>query len=316
MTNLLRLDRNEPSAIARGPLTTYPEIERLASEIARFHNVKTRNVLPTPGADGALDIAFRSVRGTGVLLDPDFPRYAQHARNAGLVVTTVPVSPSAVFPADSLLQAVGAHVGIVVVSTVGNPMGYRLPHDFVPKLRDAAPQALLVIDETYSPFVGTDLTGYAVTTPNVISIRTLSKLGLPGIRVGWALGEPETLDRLRQFASPVAVAGPSIDIAIDALRHPERGMRAIRRQAAARMWLENKLRALGFCVMPSPANFELRDVPLPALVKATGLSKAHCSLIKRGLRVPHPRHWEALEALAEGNAHETNGRDGAPAPLR
>ncbi len=39
---------------------------------------------------------------------------------------------------------------------------------------------------------------------------------------------------------------------------------------------------------------KLRDVPLPALVNATGLSKAHCSMIKRGLRVPHPKHWVLL----------------------
>ncbi len=41
----------------------------------------------------------------------------------------------------------------------------------------------------------------------------------------------------------------------------------------------------------------LRQVPLRALMYATGLSKPQCSMVKRGLRVLHPRHWEALRAL-------------------
>lgn len=43
----------------------------------------------------------------------------------------------------------------------------------------------------------------------------------------------------------------------------------------------------------------LRDVPLRAIVEATGLSKPQCSMIKRGLRVPHERHWESLRQLVE-----------------
>ncbi len=45
----------------------------------------------------------------------------------------------------------------------------------------------------------------------------------------------------------------------------------------------------------------LASIPLRALVDATGLSKPHCSMIKRGLRVPHPRHWPALQLVSGGS---------------
>jgi hypothetical protein len=41
----------------------------------------------------------------------------------------------------------------------------------------------------------------------------------------------------------------------------------------------------------------LKSVPLRLIAEETGLSQAHCSFVRRGLRVPHPRHWETLAAL-------------------
>ena len=46
---------------------------------------------------------------------------------------------------------------------------------------------------------------------------------------------------------------------------------------------------------------KLTDIPLKTIVKATGLSKSYCSLIRRGEVIPHPSHWEALYALGHDN---------------
>lgn len=44
---------------------------------------------------------------------------------------------------------------------------------------------------------------------------------------------------------------------------------------------------------------QLQDLSISNIAKATGLSQQYCSLIRRGLKVPHPRHWTALRRLAE-----------------
>ena len=41
----------------------------------------------------------------------------------------------------------------------------------------------------------------------------------------------------------------------------------------------------------------LTSVPLATIMRATGLSRPYCAMIRRGERVPHPRHWEALVIL-------------------
>lgn len=42
----------------------------------------------------------------------------------------------------------------------------------------------------------------------------------------------------------------------------------------------------------------LQSVPVRAMARATGLTRAYCSMIRRGVYVPHPRHWEVLKRLA------------------
>jgi hypothetical protein len=42
---------------------------------------------------------------------------------------------------------------------------------------------------------------------------------------------------------------------------------------------------------------KLQAVSLAAMMRATGLSRPYCAMIRRGARVPHARHWEALRAL-------------------
>ncbi len=48
----------------------------------------------------------------------------------------------------------------------------------------------------------------------------------------------------------------------------------------------------------------LQTVPLSSLMDATRLSLRYCSLIRRGLKVPHPRHWQALRRLGNGGPRE------------
>ena len=44
---------------------------------------------------------------------------------------------------------------------------------------------------------------------------------------------------------------------------------------------------------------KLKTVSLLETMRATGLSRTYCGMIRRGVRVPHPRHWEALQCLVE-----------------
>jgi histidinol-phosphate aminotransferase len=258
-TDYLRLHLNEPTSDASDPVACYPDTGRLVAELARLHHIAPEHLLITPGADGAIEAACRATRGDIVLLDPDFPRYRYHAHNAQLSIRAVSIAePPVYFPAERFLTTITSTVGTIILSTVGNPMGYRLPSaTFVDTVHAHAPTALLVIDEVYSPFIGSDYTGLAAVTPGIVSLRSLSKVGFPGLRVGYAVGHPATLALLARYVSPYAVAGPSLVAASAAVRQAARWTVTIQRQCVARSWLVDQLHARGVTCYPSPANWVL-----------------------------------------------------------
>jgi hypothetical protein len=55
-------------------------------------------------------------------------------------------------------------------------------------------------------------------------------------------------------------------------------------------------------------------LPIRAIAGATGLSQAYSSRIRRGLVVPHPRHWPALHALTDRTSHEGSAELSYPIP--
>jgi hypothetical protein len=88
-------------------------------------------------------------------------------------------------------------------------------------------------------------------------------------------------------------------------RDPAHGAEAARKRAAAlsRRREEAKVFERRSDALPSKEIFEreilprLKSVSVPSMARATGLTRGYCSMIRRGIHVPHPRHWEALRGL-------------------
>jgi HAD superfamily hydrolase (TIGR01548 family) len=124
-------------------------------------------------------------------------------------------------------------------------------------LAAAAPHALVVIDQAYVEFADDDPLPHLLDFPNVLITRTFSKAwGLPGLRIGFAIGAPEVISAMRRVAPPYAVSGPALVVA-DAVLAAGDG--AVRSRAdclaARRARLEATLRDLGGSPVPSQANF-------------------------------------------------------------
>lgn len=255
----LRLHLNEPWAHSDRPADVYPDATPLKSEVAKLHRVADDRVLLTSGADNAIDVVCRSLEpGKVVILNPDFPRYESHALNAGHSVTKVPIEmPPRTFPTSALLRAVDQDTSLVIVSTVANPTGIRLPRHVVGQMHRFAPDAVILVDEVYSPFTGDDYTSYAASTPGIISVRSLSKVGYPGLRTGWIVGAAETLARFKRFASPYPVPGPCLGKALGVVKDHRLWPGTVQRQIHARNYITEQLAAHGVVVQPSAGNWVL-----------------------------------------------------------
>jgi histidinol-phosphate aminotransferase len=265
----LWLDGNEgpaaPDAVRAGlavldpeRVRRYPDERELAAELAaRFHRSTIDEVVLGAGADELLDRACRAFLAPGraaVLPVPCFPMMERYVALAGGELRCVPWWEGP-FPRERLIGALGDEVALVVLASPNNPTGLVLDAADLRAVAMRAPQALVLVDLAYAEFAGADLGAVASQLPNAIVLRTFSKaFGLAGLRVGFALGPPHLLEPLRACGSPYPCAGPSLQLALSALR---RGVdaAAIARICAERGQLARALAAAGCAAMPGEANF-------------------------------------------------------------
>jgi histidinol-phosphate aminotransferase len=251
----LRLDGNEG---ARTPWRRYPDTRPLEEQLAARWSVDPSRVLVTAGGDDLIDRACRAWLGANrrlLLPVPSFEMIERYARLAGATIEPVPWRGA--FPVEALVERAGDDVGLVPVVSPNNPNGAVATLSDLRAVSLAFPRALVLLDHAYVEYAEEDLTRDALGLPNVVVLRTFSKAwGLAGCRVGYGLGSPEVLDRLRAAGAPYAVSAPSIEAvrerlatgAADVARHVAR----VRRE---RDGLAARAARLGLVAPPSKANF-------------------------------------------------------------
>ena len=189
----------------------------------------------------------------------------------------IPVTAAQELDLAAMADAVTDRTRLVFVCTPNNPTGTAVRKDQLDALLDAVPEdVLVVVDEAYREFDvdpespnGVEL---ALSRPNVLALRTLSKAyGLAGLRVGYAVGPLEVVAALRRVAIPFAVNSLAQVAAVAALKHGELFVPRWEQVVAERDRVSVVLRANGFEVPPSQANF----VWLPLAEEATAFA-AHC----------------------------------------
>ena len=318
----LRLDGNEgrpPPAglleevIAAGPeiLRTYPSARPLEAEIAESIDVDPSRVIVTAGGDDAIERAVRATMAPGrelILPVPTFEMIERYASLTGCDIRTVPW-PDGAYPVDEVLAAVTGATSLVVAVTPNSPSGLVATREDLERLSRGAPSSLVLVDLAYIEFADDDVTSFALTLPNALVVRSLSKAwGLAGLRVGWAAGPAEVIGWLRAAGHPYAVSGPSLRIASARLRTGrEEVARFAERIREERRLLSERLEALGASVLPSQANFVLARVGDAEAVR-TGLARRGIAVrifpgkpdLEGRLRITLPGDGEGFERLVRG----------------
>ena len=141
------------------------------------------------------------------------------------------------FPLDEVLAAITPNTRVVFLTNPNNPTGVGMPLDAIRTVAGAVPPAAIVfVDEAYAEFSGVSFLPELARFPNVIVGRTFSKaFGLAGIRIGCLVGDPATLDPIRQAVPVYSVniaAVAAVQAALAGSRSPERLSRAGRRVEA------------------------------------------------------------------------------------
>jgi histidinol-phosphate aminotransferase len=191
---------------------------------------------------------------------PGFVMYAMSAQFAGLEFVGVPLAADLSLDLDAMLAAVRTHrPAITYLAYPNNPTGNLYPLDAMLAIIEAVGDTgVVVVDEAYQPFAGTTFMPRLTQHPNVIVMRTVSKLGLAGIRLGYMSAAPALLAEFDKVRPPYNINVLTEATAEFLLAHGD----VLDSQAAAlcaeRDALLGALAALpGVQVYPSAANFLL-----------------------------------------------------------
>ncbi|MDP8959561.1 MAG: histidinol-phosphate transaminase [Actinomycetota bacterium] len=285
-------------AIARhaGQLNRYPDNQRyyLRQAVAGHHGIPEQHLLFGAGTTELLLTIALAVGGPGtsaVYAWPSFIMYPIVTKLAGAGSIEVALDERLRHDLEAMAAGVRPHTTIVYVCNPNNPTGTYVPADDLFEFIDRLPGRLLVVvDEAYFEYAQAADYGsalpLALERDNVLVTRTFSKVyGLAGLRVGYLVGHPDTLDQLRRAQIPFSVSSIAQVAAMESLKYPVRVAERIQRNAEGLKLLSDELAERGIPFVESQTNF--------VYLKAGGDSqRAHQACLGKGAIIrPMAEGW-------------------------
>ena len=216
------------------------------------------------GSSELLRVAATAVGGAAtnaVYAWPSFVIYRLGTAVAGAEAREIPLDGSHGHDLDAMADAVDEHTSILYLCNPNNPTGTILSADTVERFIDRIPERVMVIvDEAYFEYVTDESYATAIPLtmqhPNVIVTRTFSKVyGLAALRVGYGVGNSDTIAELRKAQAPFTVTSAGQVGAVASLRADDEIRERLVMNAAERTRLESVFSQRGLEFVPSQANF-------------------------------------------------------------
>jgi histidinol-phosphate aminotransferase len=315
------LRREIGEAIANAEINRYPDpaAPALAERLRRVMGIgKEFGVLLGNGSDEIIHIIAQCVARPGAVVlapRPSFVMFSLYAQFAGLRYVGVPLQADFTLDTAAMLRALEKHrPAVVFIAYPNNPTGNLFSEEAISRIVALAP-GLVVIDEAYHPFARRTFMPRLAQYPNLVVMRTLSKLGLAGIRLGYAVARPQWIREFDKVRPPYNVNMLTQIVADRVLAHSEVLDAQAREINSGRERLAAELRGLsGVTVFPSDANFILIRVPdaprvfeamrdLGVLVKnlhGAGAPLEHCLRVTVGTPEENTRCLAALSKALAG----------------
>lgn len=196
---------------------------------------------------------------------PGFVMYAMSAQLQGLAFVGVPLTPDFELDEPAMLAAIATHrPAIVYLAYPNNPTGNLWNDAIVERIVEAQGQqgGLVVIDEAYQPFAARSYLARMAGHRHVLLMRTLSKFGLAGVRMGYMVGPQALVAEIDKVRPPYNVSVLNAECALFALEHADVFAAQAHSIRTERDALLRNLAALpGVTPFPSQANMILVRVP-------------------------------------------------------
>jgi histidinol-phosphate aminotransferase len=250
------------------PINRYPDpmAHKLTRLIRQMDNIPDEfAILPGNGSDEIIQILLMALPGNASVLSvvPSFVMYEQISKSLGLNYHAIPLHGDS-FDLDLplMLAEIKEHrPSVIFLSYPNNPTGNLFSETSILKIIEVS-TGLIIIDEAYAPFANASFMDRLAQTPKLLVMRTLSKLGLAGIRLGYLAGDAKIIEELNKIRLPYNINILTQLTAQFALSHKAMFDQQTQRICADRTRVNNELKELdGFTIYPSSSNFILFRTP-------------------------------------------------------
>jgi len=269
-------------ALQTVPLDRYPDRECLAlrQALSNHLNTSTERILVGSGiAELLWLIALAYVRpgGKALIFGPTFGEYTNVVRLMGGEVKIEEQRLETEYAHAPNRQSIINNLKssrLVFICNPNNPSGHLTPVDQIVSWAEANPQTLFVIDEAYVAFAPKAETAVSHQLPNLLILRSMTKdYALAGLRLGYAVGEPEVINNMQKVKPPWSVNALAQAAGIAALSDISYLQTCMNRLQSANAKLITSLTDLGYNPIPSATHYFLMDVGNGAEFRANLLKK-------------------------------------------
>ena len=293
----VKLDANEsPYSVVRGQglgvrgikLNRYPDpgAKLLRKHAAKEFGIKPENILHGNGSDEIIYYLITTFGGPVLYPVPTFSMYGIISQALGEKKFEAPLDKNFDLDIEKTLREIKRHKPkLIFLSSPNNPTGNCFSSDRISKIIETTsslvhlPSSLVVVDEAYYPFSGKkSFVPLLKKYKNLVVLKTLSKIGMAGLRVGFLIADKDVIKEVNKVRLPFNVNSLSQAVAVEALQNKKTVRRHIDVIISERkkLFLEmEKIR--GIKPYPSDANF--------ILFKTKNPDKIYKRLLKRGILI-------------------------------
>jgi len=253
------------SSASGGNRYAWKELFQLVDNIAAFEGVTSKNIMMGPGSSDLLEktaMVLCMNGGNVVSADPAYMSLIRVAEAAGGTWKPVPLKQDWSHDLEAMEEAIDSETKLVYICNPNNPTGTitdsKALLDFCSRVSEKVP---VFVDEAYLWFLEEGAKHSMVSLINegkdVIIARTFSKIhGMAGLRVGYAVAQEATLDKLQKITrAGMGISYPSVFAAMAAMEDAEFLDKSRTLNAEAREYTFTSLKELGFDPVPSHTSF-------------------------------------------------------------
>lgn len=248
-------------ALAAVALERYPDpaAHRLREAIGRSVGVAGDHLVFGNGSDELIAMIVNAFAGPILVPAPTFVYYKLAAVARGVPIVEVPLDARWQLDEPALLRAIERErPSVVFLALPNNPTGTLWRMELALELAARHRDTVIVSDEAYVAYSGKSHLAALAAHPNLIVMRTLSKIGMAGLRVGFTVSAPAIAHVLEKVRPPYNVSALDQAAATFLVEHAGAWVEARAAEVVAeRGRLAAALAARGLEVFPSEANLLL-----------------------------------------------------------